>query len=378
MKLNDIKEKIASSEYDFLRTNDNLKDNIILLGLGGSHAYGLETENSDLDVRGIALNSKEDILGLDNGFEQFTNDETDTVVYSFNKIIKLLSNNNPNVIELLGLKPEHYLRLSPVGKELLDNKNMFLSRKSAFTFGAYASSQLRRLDNKAVRLVDQSDKEKHILNSINNAKLTFKDKYFDIDDDAINLYIDKSHREEYDSEIFMDVKLTKYPLRDYKSMWSEMNNIVKEYSKVGRRNQNAIEHGKLGKHMMHLVRLYYMCFDILEKGEIITYREKDHDLLMDIRNGKYLDDNRQPIPEFFEMVDDLEKRLEYAKENTNLPDKPNYNKIKDFVMSVNERIVKEEIPSKPINFETCLATYQTCIHCQPVCGHRRTTYKERY
>jgi len=94
---------------------------------------------------------------------------------------------------------------------------------------------------------------------------------------------------------------------------------------------------------MHLVRLYYMCFDILEKEEIITYRTEEHDLLMDIRNGKYLDANRQPIPEFYEMVDELEKRLEYAKQNTSLPDKPDYKKIDEFVMSVNERVVKGEV-----------------------------------
>ena len=141
----------------------------------------------------------------------------------------------------------------------------------------------------------------------------------------------------------MDINLKHYPLRDYKSMWSEMNNIVKDYSKIGKRNKHAVEHGKLGKHMMHLVRLYYMCFDILENEKIITYREKEHDLLMDIRNGKYLDENKQPIPEFFEMVNELEKRLEYDAENTSLPDSPDYKRINEFVMSVNERIVKGEI-----------------------------------
>lgn len=86
-----------------------------------------------------------------------------------------------------------------------------------------------------------------------------------------------------------------------------------------------------------------MCLDILEKGEIITYREKEHDLLMDIRNGKFLDINGQPIPEFFEMVKDYEDKLEYAKSNTDLPDKPNYKKIKEFTISVNERVVKGTI-----------------------------------
>lgn len=342
MTLEEIKKKLGSSEYNFLRTNEHLGENIILLGLGGSYSYGTNIESSDVDCRGVALNSKREIL-LGNGFEQVENKETDTVIYSFTKIVSLLSNCNPNVIEMLGLKPEHYLYISPIGKELLENKKLFLSKKAVNSFGGYANSQLRRLDNKAVRLVGQEQRERHILNSINNASVNFKERYFQYPDDAIKLYIDKSDSEDLDSEIYMDVKLTKYPLRDYKAMWSEMNNVVKDYSKIGKRNKHAIEHGKLGKHMMHLIRLYMMCLDILENKEIVTYREKEHDLLMSIRNGDYLDNNRQPIPEFFEMVDDFEKKMEYAKENTDLPNKPNYKAIQEFVMSVDERIVKGEI-----------------------------------
>lgn len=342
MTVEEINKKLNNQEYDFLRTDEHLEENIILLGLGGSYAYGTNTESSDVDCRGVALNSKKEIL-LGNGFEQVENKETDTVIYSFTKIVNLLSNCNPNVIEILGLKPEHYLYISPIGKELLENKKIFLSKKAVNSFGGYANSQLRRLDNKAVRLVGQEQRERHILNSINNASVNFKERYFQYPDDAIKLYIDKSDSEDLDSEIYMDVKLTKYPLRDYKAMWSEMNNVVKDYSKIGKRNKHAIEHGKLGKHMMHLIRLYMMCLDILENKEIVTYREKEHDLLMSIRNGDYLDNNRQPIPEFFEMVDDFEKKMEYAKENTDLPDKPNYKAIQEFVMSVNERIVKGEI-----------------------------------
>ena len=342
MTIQEIKDKILfSKEYEFLKTNEHLGDNIILIGLGGSYAYGTNTKNSDLDVRGIALNTKEEILTNKN-FEQFINEETDTTIYSFNKIVSLLSSCNPNTIEICGLKPEHYIYVHPIGKELLNNAQMFLSKRAVHTFGGYASAQLRRLDNKAIRLVNQKQREMHILNSINNAAYTFPEKYFQFNKDNIKLYIDKSEQEEYDSEIFMDINLHHYPLRDYKSMWSEMNNIVKDYSKIGKRNKHAIEKGKLGKHMMHLIRLYMMCLDILEKEEIITYREKEHDLLMDIRNGKYLDSNDQPIPEFYEMVDDYEKKLDYAKLNTSLPDNPDYKKINEFMMSVNERVVRGE------------------------------------
>lgn len=342
MNVEQIKEKLKSEEYSFLKTDKNLGNNIILLTVGGSHAYGTNTESSDLDIRGCTLNSKMQILTNEN-FEQFVNEQTDTTIYAFNKLISLLSNCNPNTIELLGNKPEHYFYVSSIGKELIDNTHLFLSKKAVNSFGGYANQQLRRLENKSNRLVGQSQQEEFIYKTIEHASCDFKERYFTMPDDAVKLYIDKAAQEGYDTEIFMDVNLHHYPLRDYAGLWSEMQSIVKSYAKIGKRNEKAIEHGKLGKHMMHLIRLYYMCLDILEKEQVITYREKEHELLMEIRNGKYLDDNKQPVPEFYEMVNDLEKRLDYAKQNTSLPEKPDYKKINDFVASVNERVVKGEI-----------------------------------
>ena len=342
MTIDEIRNKVLfSKEYDFLKTNEHLGNNVILIGLGGSYAYGTNTENSDLDVRGCALNTKEEILTNKN-FDQFVNEETDTTIYSFNKLIFLLSNTNPNTIELMGLKPEHYLYLHPIGKELLDNAHLFLSKRAIHSFGGYANQQLRRMELLCNRNVSQSQREQFILNTINNAMYDIKQAYQDFTDEEIKLYIDKAVQEGYDTEIFMDVNLKHYPLRDYCSVWNEMKSIVSSYNKIGKRNEKAITHNKLGKHMMHLIRLYMMCLDILEKEQIITYREAEHDLLMDIRNGKYLDSNDQPIPEFYEMVDEYEKRLDYAKLNTNLPDSPDYKKINEFVMSVNERVVKDE------------------------------------
>ena len=342
MNIKQIKEKLKSEEYDFLRKDKNLGNNIIILTLGGSHAYGTNNENSDLDIRGCALNSKMQILTNEN-FEQFTNEATDTTIYAFNKLISLLSNVNPNTIEMLGNKPEHYFYVSPIGQELINNAHLFLSKKAIYSFGGYANQQLRRLENKSNRLVGQAQNEEHIYKTIEHASYDFKNRYFTMPDDAIKLYIDKAVQEGYDTEIFMDVNLSHYPLRDYKGMWSEMQSIVKAYGKIGKRNEKAIEHNKLGKHMMHLVRLYMMCLDILEKEQVITYREKEHDLLLDIRNDKYLDSNKQPIAEFYEMVDDFEKKLEYAKKHTNLPDSPDYKAINEFVASVNERVVKDQI-----------------------------------
>ena len=339
MNMEQIREKLNSEEYSFIKSDCHLDKNVILLGLGGSHAYGTSTETSDLDVRGVAVNSKSEIL-LGKDFEQVVNVDTDTTIYSLKKIVQLLCNCNPNTIEMLGLKKEHYLYLSPFGEMLLNNSHAFLSKKAVYTFGGYANSQLRRLENKSARLVSQSQMESHILKSIEHASVDFKSRYFSMPEDAIKLYIDKAVQEGYDTEIFMDVVLNHYPLRDFKDLWSEMHAIVKSYSKIGKRNEKAIEHNKLGKHMMHLIRLYMMCLDILEKEEIKTYRDKEHDLLMSIRNGEFLDDNRQPIPEFYDMVSDFEKRLDYAKENTSLPDEPDYKKINEITEYINECVVR--------------------------------------
>ncbi len=339
MNLNDIKAKLQTEEYKFLKENEHLGKKIVFLTLGGSHAYGTNIETSDIDIRGCTLNSKSDLIGM-SSFEQVVNTATDTTIYSFNKLISLIINCNPNTIEMLGCKPEHYFCITPIGQEMVDNRKLFLSKKAVHSFGGYANAQLRRLQNALARdSYNLSEKERHILNSIKFAMVDFKQKYEKFDDNNVELFIDKSSKEELEDEIFMNITLKHYPLRDYKSMWSEMNNIVKEYAKLNHRNKKK-DDLHLNKHAMHLVRLYLMCLDILEKEEINTFREKDHDLLMFIRNGGYQNEDSTFKQEFFELIDDLEKKLEYAKDNTNLPDKPDYNKVEEFVMSVNERVIR--------------------------------------
>lgn len=251
MNIEQIKKKLNTSKYDFLREDKNLGDNIILLTLGGSHAYGMDKEGSDLDVRGIALNSKEDIL-LGTDFDQVVNEDTDTTIYSFNKMIELLTKSNPNTIECLGCIPEHYLHLSDIGKKLLENRKMFLSKICIHTFAGYAQAQIRRLENKSARLVGQAQNEAYILKSINNAKYDFKNRYYPHDDSDLKLYIDKAVQEGYDSEIFMDVCLNHYPLRDWAGMWNEMKSIVSSYNKIGKRNEKAMSHNSWES----IVRIY--------------------------------------------------------------------------------------------------------------------------
>jgi predicted nucleotidyltransferase len=324
--------------YDFLRNNPHLQNTVIFLTLGGSHAYGTNVEGSDIDIRGVCQSRPCDILGLQQ-FEQVVDNATDTTVYSFNKLISLLLNCNPNCIELLGCKPEHYFVMTDIGREFIANRKMFLSKKAVHAFGGYATAQLRRLENALARdALPQFRQEEHIYNSVMSSFNAMSERYKQFPEGSIELFIDKSDRDDMETEIFANINLKNYPLRDYNCIWSDMNTVVKEYAKVGKRNNKKTEAG-LAKHAMHLVRLYLMCFDILEKEEINTFREHDHDLLMSIRNGKYRESDGTYSQDFFDMISDYEKRLNYANENTSLPENPDYDRIQDWVISVNKKAV---------------------------------------
>lgn len=333
---------LQSAEYNFIKTNEHLGKHMILLGLAGSYSYGTNIEGSDIDVRGITLNQKSDLIGLTQ-FEQYVDDNTDTVIYAFNKMVTLLLSCNPNTVELLGLNPEHYLYLNDTGRLLLDNKKIFLSKRAIQSFGGYADAQLRRLQNALARdTFPQREKEQHIFNSVKNAMHNFNSNYKNFENGSMEIFIDKAVNPELETEIFVNANLSHYPLRDYASMWKVMSNVIRDYEKIGKRNKKK-DDLHLNKHAMHLIRVFLMGLDILEKGEINTCRVKEHDLLMDIRFGKFQKEDGTFKEEFYELLSDYEKRLYYAAENTDLPEEPDMKKVQDLVMTINERVVRDEI-----------------------------------
>jgi uncharacterized protein len=337
MKTVEIQEKLQTKEYDFLRTHKSLRSNIILLTTGGSHAYGTDTSSSDLDIRGITINSAEEILTMEYNDKPVEDRATDTVVYFLKQIVTLLLNCNPNTIEILGTKPEHLFICTEEGKLLRDNVHLFLSKKAAASFGGYAIAQLRRLQNALARdSYPQREKEQHILSSIQKQLLTLPDRYRELTGHELSLYLDSSIKEGFNEEIFMDMSLKHYPLRDFKNIYSEMNNVLRDYDKLNHRNSKKDEL-HLNKHAMHLIRLLIMGTEILQGKGVHTHREKDIPLLMDIRNSKYT------YEEIFQMVDKFDAAFKYAAENTILPDNPDYKKVQELIMSINRKVIDKDI-----------------------------------
>ena len=90
---------------------------------------------------------------------------------------------------------------------------------------------------------------------------------------------------------------------------------------------------------MHLIRLFLMAIDILEKGEINTNRSTDLDLLLKIRNGGFQRQDKTFSKEFYDILMDYEERLRRAGEISILPDSPDMDQVECFVEYVNRKAI---------------------------------------
>lgn len=175
--------------------------------------------------------------------------------------------------------------------------------------------------------------------SCENIIFTFLERYRSFTPEQIKLSVAQV---DGGPQVVADIRMEQIPLRTLTGMVSELVEITRNYDKIHHRNKKK-DDAHLNKHAMHLVRLYLMCLDILEKEEIVTYRAADHNLLMDIRNGYYQKADHTFNSAFYDLLNGLEKRLDYAKEHTALPETPDLAQIETFQMEVNERVVRDEI-----------------------------------
>ena len=121
------------------------KSNMIIYdAIGGSYAYGTNIPTSDKDVRGIFIYPKESYLGLEQPIPQISDDKQDITYYSLKRFFELIKSANPNLIELLWLPKDCVNFCSPLMKKLIDNRNIFISKKAYYTHSSYAFAQIKK------------------------------------------------------------------------------------------------------------------------------------------------------------------------------------------------------------------------------------------
>lgn len=341
-----MSEKI---DIDFLKRN-----NLILFEtISGSKAYGLNTPQSDEDIKGLFILPKEHYYGL-NYVPQVSDATNDTVYYEIGRFVELLLKNNPTVIELIN-SPENCIRIKHPVIDLFKTED-YLSKQCKDRFAGYALSQIKKAKGLKKKIHNPIEKERKTVldfcyvNYENGAiplmvylaknKLNQKDcglTKIPHMQDVYGLYYatDQQFGGIMKSNRSNDITLSSIPkeckqkalVYFNKDGYSYYCKSYKEYWEwVEKRNEaryeNTITHGKNydAKNMMHTFRLLNMAKEIGEEGKVNVFRE-DRAFLLSIKHGEHAYD------ELINKADQLMADITLAFEKSTLKEAPNENQI---------------------------------------------------
>jgi len=123
---------------------------VLLEGIVGSIAYGLDHEDSDTDLLGVYLAPTVDFLGLSvpvGKNDTYVQHKPDITHHELGKMVRLLLESNPTVTELLYL--DSYTQTSEIGNQLIDMRAEFLSAPYVVNaYYGYAMAQFKRLNER--------------------------------------------------------------------------------------------------------------------------------------------------------------------------------------------------------------------------------------
>lgn len=283
---------------------------ILFLTLHGSHAYGTATATSDCDIRGVCIAPKCYYLGYLHGFEHLERKEPhDISIYELRKFFKLAADCNPNIIELLYLPRHRWLFSTPMWRRIVNNRDLFLSKKAKFTFSGYAISQLKRIKNHYLWLNTEEPKRptREEFGLPNQMKMTVSEEQVVHkllqnnvlpDPEIVREYItrEQRYREAYDKW-------------DAYTTWNANRNPL--------RHELEVKYGYDTKHALHLVRLMRMCEEILLHGHVYVDRsELDAQELLEIKNGLWTYD------ELITWAEKMDERMNELYQHSELQREP--------------------------------------------------------
>jgi uncharacterized protein len=146
---------------DLLEANPGMGEWAFLHGYRGSIAHGMYEPNhepnsiDDKDTMAFCVPPIEHYMGLaeygSRGTVEVKRGEWDVVIYEARKALRLLAGGNPNVLSMLWLPENLYIKITDAGQLLLDNRDAFVGRHVYKPFAGYASQQLYKMEHGAFK-----------------------------------------------------------------------------------------------------------------------------------------------------------------------------------------------------------------------------------
>ena len=368
--------------------NFDLVAHTILLTKAGSRAYGMHTASSDLDVKGVAIPPKQYYLGCMHAFEQADGKENialfkhllpenevknglEGTVYELKKSLALLADGNPNQNDVLFCRDEDVIVCTKLGKLLRENRRIFISTRSRWSYAGYSRSQLKRIqlhrkyftnplghepDRAEFDLPDPIPKHKYDaamdaiqkkldswemdLSAVPSADRIdiqgqFASKLAEIQLTADQKWVCAGRAIGYNDDLLSRLEAERRFQRAQVE-WKQYLNWKKN-----RNPERAALEEKFGvdlKHATHLIRLMKMCKEILETGQINVWRGGiDVEELQAIRAGAL---TYEQIVEYADKIEDECDAL-YKAGKCAVPKKPDVAAIDRLCVSMLETALSE-------------------------------------
>jgi len=346
-----------------------VKQNRLLVfeAITGSKAYGLDTAQSDTDIRGVFILPKDMYYSLEYT-AQVSNETNDIVYYELKRFMELLSKNNPTMLEMLNVPEQFILYRHPLMNRL--DTGIFLSKLCEKTFANYAYTQIK----KAYGL------EKKIVNPVEEERKSVLDYcYVYVNKDAVSLnqfligrnwkqhrlglsviphlkdcynlfhsneikYSGVLRKENANEVALSNIPKGESPVamlyfnKDGYSVYCKKYKAYWEW--VDKRNEarynTTMSHGKNydSKNMMHVFRLLLMAKEIAIEGQMNVYRQ-DREFLLSIKEGNYEYD------ELLAKAETLKNELPLLYEQSSLPGMPDVESINALLIKTRQEYYKE-------------------------------------
>lgn len=322
--------------------------NVIFESVFGSHLYGLSTENSDTDYKGIFIPDTKSIVlqkaprnithstgGQDS---KNTAEDIDTEYFALHEFIKLALQGETVALDLLHSPKECTLKTSPVWEFIQENRWRFYTTDMRSYVG-YVKKQAAKYGVKGTRL----DALQMSITEANEALCLSNTYDGEIDINTIKLgdimgYLPEDHYRSKVTDTKGEHTYHFYKVLDKKFQTTlrvtEYISILQGiYDSYGARAKEAQENKGIDwKALSHAIRGGYQLKEIYTTRDL-KYPLKEREFLLAVKRGE-LDFNTQVKPELEKIVDEVEKLAVELEASNELPRRPDHKFWDDFVYKV--------------------------------------------
>lgn len=319
---------------------DAMQDRIIYSAVVGSTAWGLADEESDEDIKGVFLLPFDETNGVWQPADEIQAPDSDAQYWEVQKLVYQGLRGDANTLEALW-SPLVKVQ-TELGAELLEKREMFVSRAIFGTFGRYAISQFRKMRAARRRhrvtaaIAALVRAEPGLGQSELEERLCKPDGIPGLDGPVVegrgstvkaNRFVKDLYRSFYDRGLIAE--------RGY-AQW------VAYLRSAGDAVPGIEEEPPRWKNAYNLLRLLYSGTHWLREGEpLITVEGDLRAELLRVKHGEVALDT------VLTRADALAAEMEQAYESTRLPEQPDFEAAHRFLLRCREHAAREWLDRRP-------------------------------